>query len=203
MQNNIPRPSAIEVDKYLKSWSELEKYYLQEDALNKLFTKLCPGNDDLSDILLKVATLNDFYSTNIFSIYPVAKQILSLQIDKRLNANDTTLVSEIAKVMINGKTKNFYSFATKYCSHHNPNGYPIYDSYIDAVLWHFRKTDEFTDFKRPELKDYSTFKKVLIDFREYYKLHKYTLKQIDQYLWQLGKEHFTKNYGKKKSNTVL
>ena len=76
--------------------------------------------DKRADILLKVAALNDFYSTNIFSVYPVAKHILSLNIDDRLMTGDVALVSDIQKVTINGVEKNFYSFATKYCSHHRP-----------------------------------------------------------------------------------
>ena len=54
----------------------------------------------MSDILLKVAALNDFYSTNIFSDYPVAKHILSLNIDARLKSGDITLVSDLQKVTI-------------------------------------------------------------------------------------------------------
>ena len=68
----ISKPSAIEVGKYLKMWKKLKNYQLQEDALNKLFFELLPSNEEISVILLKVATLNDFYSTNIFSVYPVA-----------------------------------------------------------------------------------------------------------------------------------
>ena len=34
---SVPNPSILEVKKYLKSWSELENYKLQEDALDKLF----------------------------------------------------------------------------------------------------------------------------------------------------------------------
>ena len=45
-----------------------------------------------------------------------------------------------------GKQKNFYSFATKYCSHHRPYDYAIYDSYVDKVLRHFRNVDGFSDF---------------------------------------------------------
>lgn len=66
-----------------------------EDALNKLFFELCPKNTDVIDILLKASTLNDFYSTNIFSIYPVAKHIYNLDIDARLKAGDVTLVRDI------------------------------------------------------------------------------------------------------------
>ena len=93
-----------------------------------------PKNTDITDILLKVSTLNDFYSTNIFSVYPVAKHILSLGIDARLKAGDVTLVNDIKQIAINGTERNFYSFASKYCSHHNPLDYPIYDSYVDVVL---------------------------------------------------------------------
>ena len=121
----IPKPSASEVEKYLKSWKDLKNYKLQEDALDKLFFELLPSNEEISDILLKVATLNDFYSTNIFSVYPVAEHILSLKIDERLRQGDVALVNEIQNVTINGVARKFYSFSTKYCSHHNPKEYPI------------------------------------------------------------------------------
>ena len=190
----ISRPSAIEVEKYLKSWNNLKNYKLQEDALDKLFFELLPRNEEISDILLKVATLNDFYSTNIFSVYPVAEHILSLKIDERLRQGDATLVNEIQNVAINGVTRKFYSFSTKYCSHHNPKEYPIYDSYVEKVLKYFRKTDKFSKFKNADLKDYQKFKNIIIAFREYYDLEEFNLKEIDQYLWQLGKEYFPNKY---------
>ena len=194
----VPAPSIEQVDFYLEKWDGLENYHLQEDALHKLFFELCPKNTDVVDILLKASTLNDFYSTNIFSIYPVAKHICVLDIDERLKAGDVTLVGDIQYVTIGDTLKNFYSFATKYCSHHNPLEYPIYDSYVDEVLRYFRNNDEFSDFQDVDLKDYIKFKRILNDFRTFYSLDKYDLKQIDQYVWQLGKDYFPKNYGKKK-----
>lgn len=190
----ISKPSAIEVEKYLKLWKNLKNYKLQEDALDKLFFELLPSNEEISDILLKVATLNDFYSTNIFSVYPVAEHILSLKIDERLRQGDVTLVNEIQNVTINGVTRKFYSFSTKYCSHHNPKEYPINDSYVEKVLKYFRKTDKFSKFKNSDLKDYQKFKNIIIAFREYYGLEEFNLKEIDQYLWQLGKEYFPNKY---------
>ena len=106
-QINIPTPSIEHVEYYLKAWNTLENYRLQEEALDKLFFKLCNKNVELSDILLKVVALNDFYSTNIFSVYPVAKHILSLDIDSRLDSGDVNLVSDLQKVIINGVVKNF------------------------------------------------------------------------------------------------
>ena len=194
----VPKPSVEQIEYYLEKWKKLEDYHFQEDALDKLFFELCPQNTEITDVLLKCSTLNDFYSTNIFSIYPVAKHILHLQIDERLSVGDETLVDDIKKVRIKSKVMNFYSFATKYCSHHNPVDFPIYDSYVDVVLRHFRMVDGFSVFSSDDLKNYSRFKSILIDFRKYYELENYNLKQIDQYLWLLGKEYFAKKYGKNK-----
>lgn len=194
----IPAPCISEVDKYLKQWNELEHYHLQENALDKLFLKLCPNNTDISDILIKVSTLNDFYSTNIYSVYPVAKHILQLNVDARMKAGDVTLINDIQKVKIGGVERKLYSFATKYCSHHNPLEYPIYDNYVEKVLKYFRDLDRFSIFENNDLKDYIHFKGVLVDFRKFYQLEKFNLKEIDKYIWQLGKEYFPKNYKKSK-----
>lgn len=191
---NIPKPSKEEVEKYLKLWDSLENYVLQENSLNKLFYKTYPKNTDIDDILIKASSLNDFYSTNIFSIFNVAKHIKELNIDARLANKDETLVNELAKVKINDKEKNFYSFATKYCSHHDPINYPIYDSYVEKILIHFKKIDNFSNFKREDLKEYPKFKQILIEFKKYYDIDDYNLKDIDKYLWQLGKEYYPNNY---------
>lgn len=194
----VPTPTESVVEEYLVKWDTLENYQLQESALNKLFFELCPENKEIEDVLLKASTLNDFYGTNIFSIYPVAKHICALNIDERLKNGDVTLVKDIQKIVIGGVTKNFYSFSTKYCSHHNALDYPIYDSYVDEVLRHFRKQDKFANFNDMDLKDYALFKSILFEFRKFYGLKKINLKQLDQYIWQLGKEYFPKNYKKAK-----
>ena len=188
-----PKPSVSEVTKYLKGWKKLEKYTSQERALNKLFLELLPGNSEITDILLKASCLNDFYSTRIFAIYPVAKRILSIKdLDKRLKAGDIKLVRELGNVKIGDNKRYFYSFATKYCSHHNPIAFPIYDSYVEKVLVYFNKVDKFSSFKIKDLKDYRKFKGILLDFQRYYKLERFDLKEIDRYLWLLGKEFFPK-----------
>ena len=190
----IPNPSKDEVKKYLQKWDSLDNYVLQESSLDKLFLKTYPNNTDINDILIKASSLNDFYSTNIFSIFSVAKHILELNIDERLKAGDEALVNDIAKIIINNKNKNFYSFASKYCSHHYPTEYPIYDNYVEKVLLYFKKRDKFDDFTKEDLKNYKTFKKILITFKNFYKIDEYDLKEIDKYIWQLGKEYFPKKY---------
>lgn len=198
-KRDVPNPCKNEVEKYLKKWDSLENYVLQENSLNKLFFETYPNNNDINDILVKVSTLNDFYSTNIFSVFSVAKRILELNIDERLKNKDETLVNDIANVNINGVEKHFYSFATKYCSHHNPIDYPIYDSYVSKVLIYFNRKDHFSDFKKDDLKIYKKFKEVLVAFKKYYNIDEYNLKDIDRYLWQLGKEYFPNSYKRKQA----
>ena len=192
-RDGVPQPSKELVEHYLKKWDKLEDYSSQEEAVNRVF-KDYGSNRELENILIKCSILNDFYSTNIFKIYPVAKHILSLDIDKRLNSGDPTLVDEIAKIKIGDKEKNFYSFASKYCSHHNQLEFPIYDSYVHKVLKYYLNVDRFFDFDESDLKIYPKFKNILIKFRSFYGLDEYNLKELDKYLWQFGKEFFPKNY---------
>ena len=115
-QIDIPTPSEREVEYWLAYWDSLPDYTEQEKALDKLFLEAYTENTDLSEILIKCSTLNDFYSTNIFKIYDVAKHIESLHIDEMLGKGDESLVGKIANIDLKnnaGETKHycFYSFA--------------------------------------------------------------------------------------------
>lgn len=201
MKNNpqIIRPSPVEIKYYLNEWDSLENYTLQESSLRKLFTKTYPLNNDLDDVLIKVCALNDFYSTNILSPFTVAKHIVSLQIDDCLKEDDLNIVEKIAGVtMKGGKIMHFYSFATKYCSHHKPTTYPIYDSYVDKMLMSCKRNHKFAKFKKEDLKSYVKFKDILLRFRIFYELEEFDLKQIDKYLWQAGRKYFPRSYKKNK-----
>lgn len=191
---SIPRPSCDEVEKYLQKWRTTADLYEPEAVLKELFTKTRPYNQSIDDIILKAAALNTVYNTRITSIYPVAQRILSLDIDERLRSGDEKLVNELMGVdyMINGKASHtdHYSFASKYCSFHNSDAFPIYDSYVDAILWHYQGLDDSLIFKRNELKDYPKFKRIIKAFQQHFGLEQYTVKQLDQYLWQFGKDYF-------------
>ena len=189
-------PSVKDAEWFIEYWNELPSYSNQEKALDKLFMDISKRNDNIEDILIKCSSLNDFYSTNIFDIHTVAQHILSLHIDERLKDGDLSLVNDIAHVEVNGKDHFFYSFATKYCSHHQPEQYAIYDNYVEKVLlsMNSRKHKPFANFKREDLKDYETYMSVIKAFQERFGLMGYNIKRLDQYLWQLGKWYFNQ-YG--------
>ena len=188
------RPSIEDANWFINYWNELPNYSNQERALDKLFLQLCPKNKSIEDILIKCSALNDFYSTNIFDIHTLAQHILGLNIDERLRDGDLSLVRDIANVEVNGKTLNFYSFATKYCSHHQPEVYAIYDRYVEKVLLSLNKREVFGNFQKNQLKDYDIYMRAIRDFQQYFGLTKLSIKQLDQYLWQLGKWYFNQ-YG--------
>ncbi|WP_224964751.1 hypothetical protein [Acinetobacter guillouiae] len=197
MNLSINQPSIKQVNFYLEQWENLEKYQDHEKSLHRLFHQYSPNNVDLKDILLKVSVLNDFYSTNILDTWSVAKHIQSLKVDDRLRRRDLSLVNEIATVSINNREIRHYSFATKYCSHHYSEAYPIYDNYVSKMLYHFSKIDKFDKFSRNDLRNYERFFEIINKFRKYYKLENYSIRQIDIYLWLLGKEKFPNRYPRK------
>lgn len=198
---DVVTPNSSVLSEYLGKWDQLENYKLQESSLGLLFNELCPENKKIEHILLKVSALNDFYSTNIYDTYTVARYILEKNIDVDLNANNYSLVNEIAKVSISGKQINFYSFASKYCSHHKPNSFPIYDSFVDKMLMHYKKADKFYTFKKDDLKNYKRFIEIIRKFQGFYKLDDFSLREIDIFLWLAGKEYFPKKYKYKKRSS--
>lgn len=188
-------PCKEEVKKYLDVWDKNTRLVESEKAIRKVFEEY-PKNNDLSEILIKASTLNTLYSTNIFSILPVAENILDLNIDEKLKNGETDIVNKIGK--IKKFDKNFYSFASKYCCHHNQDEYPIYDYYVERCLVYFNRKENFYDFTKKELRDYDTFKNVVIAFKEHFKLRDFSLRDIDKYLYSLGKENFKRYYKKSK-----
>lgn len=209
INENLPYPSVEEVRRYLRLWDELENYKEQENALNVLFTGH-PENMEKEYVLLKVVALNHFYSTNIFNVYAVAKHIVGIRdFDARLQAGKLSIVEELRDKNKNGTGRDLYSFATKYCSHHVPSVFPIYDRYVHKVLDYFQRKYEFlgkgvtlTRYNKnvqdkedvPLRRDYSTFKKTIESFQREFNLQQFGLKEIDQYLWQLGKDWFPNQY---------
>lgn len=158
-----------------------------EEAVGLLF-KQYPENGSLAQVLLKVVVLNRLYSTQILAVMDVAKHIHhhAKEIDAGLSTGSPELVETIGLVTIDatGKERYNYSFATKYCSWHNPEAYPIWDSRVDRYLWQLQKQETFApSLKRSDLWFYSQFREAVSAFRTFYDLESFTFKQIDKFLW--------------------
>ncbi|PYS58486.1 MAG: hypothetical protein DMF74_23690 [Acidobacteria bacterium] len=116
-----------------------------------------------------------------------------MDIDAQVRQGDPQVVDQIAKLTISGKERRNYSFATKYCSFHNPSSYPIYDSIVDKVLKAYQRQDRFSSLPLGDLKDYRRFKEVLEEFVNFYKgLGRPRWKDLDYFLHDYGREKFAK-----------
>ncbi len=197
-------PTNKLISKYIDKFNNDERYFNADQAIIKLFSAF-PDNKKLEDILLKISVINDLYSTNIFSTFKMAKYIQGLKIDNGLKKGDPNIVKIIStghkiKSTKNKKELNFYSFATKYCNWHNQDSYAIYDSFVKKVLMAYKRKDNFSSFKETDLKDFLKFKKIISDFKTFYKLTGHDLKKIDKFLWIYGKEKFPAKYGQTRKN---
>lgn len=184
--SSIPKPTLDYVRQRLQAFNADPRYRAAEDAVSHVFSQW-PRNEHIDQVLAKVAVLNSLYSTNIYGIYDVARHIVALSIDDRLLRGDQTLVPEIAHVEIGGKRRNNISFASKYCSWHQPTQYQIYDSLVQDVLCQYRKMFGFAVFTRAELSDYGRFVQVVEAMVRHFELHDFNRKELDKYLWLEGR----------------
>ena len=183
----LSRPNPVEAAQLIVAFDGTQS--LVESALTRLIQHF-PDNTRADEVLLKVVTLNTLYLTNILAIYPLAEHIQGLGVDAAIRSGDAGVVEAIARLPLNGKVRRNYSFATKYCAWHNPTAYPIYDWYVEAMLWEYQRTFRFAAFRRQDLSEYPAFRKAVLAFRSHFGLDAYSLKEIDKVLWVQGKRRY-------------
>ena len=184
----IPIPTAKQVEDEMRKFSKGVAVY-DDLALNLAFGEH-PKNIDRAEVLLKVVSLNWLYNTRIMNVRPVVDRILALNLDAALQKADPKIIDKLKVIKFKTRTINMYSFASKYCSFHRPNDYPIYDRYVDMALRYFRSADQRIKFANDDLRDYSSYKRIVLEFAELYGLTKakgFCLKALDKYLLSVGK----------------
>ena len=200
MNNSIrlERPSAALIEQYIEKYNADEKYSSIDSSLKMLFEKF-PKNTSLDEVLLKATAVNSLYNTNIYDVFPVAKHIVALKVDDDLQKHIADVVQRIARLRTNKGEINFYSFATKYCSWHEPVAYPIYDSFVEKILVEYQKEFDFFSFSKSDLRDYPRFIEVLEKFLAAFGLSGVSLKELDKFLWFYAKELFPSQQTKRKA----
>ena len=195
-QFDYPTPELVKeyVDKFDNDNNRSE--YFKDSAIIKLFEKF-PNNTELDEVLAKVTLLNAFYSTQILDmdLLNVSRDIVALNIDSSIRGDniDIDVVNRIAYDDRRLYQRKLYSFASKYCSFHNPERFPIADSYSKGMLYYMNNCEDtrfhfFTQgFTQNDLNNYYNYCKVYSAFVEHYKLVNLSFKEIDKYLWKYAK----------------
>lgn len=203
----VPTPSSVSdaCERFDKENTVVER------ALAELFRQY-PTNDDEAHVLLKVVALNRLYSTHILAVEDVARLIYEhrQEVDGALKADPPSpeAVDKIVELTFRRMGKHFWVFATKYCSWHRPESYPIWDSRVLLYLQSlkgssFTLPDNWTEY--PQFVDcggrtaagpwrpdnwthYREFLALMNRFRDFYNLRSFTFKEIDKFLFLSGGE---------------
>ncbi len=152
-----------------------------DPVLRRIFSSH-PKNRMFDDVLLKVALLNTLYNTRLLAVVAMAEHIRTLRIDGALTTGDPALVDQIACLTIRGKQRRHYSFATKYCSWHQPERFPIFDNQVARLLLRYKRQWAFSEFNRNSLRNYDAYKAVIRSFQVYFHLGAFTFRQVDKLL---------------------
>ena len=158
------------------------RYGRVDPLLRRIFAEH-PKNTNFDDVLLKVALLNTLYNTRLLAVVAMADHIQALKPDGAIAKGDPAVVDQIARLTIRGKQRRHYSFATKYCSWHQPEQFPIYDNQVAALLLLYKREWLFAEFTHDSLRDYDEYKGVIRSFQVHFHLSDFTFKQIDKFLW--------------------
>ena len=191
------RPTPQLVEEYVKAFDQDNDRvdYYKDKALFELFSQF-PCNTEPEQVLAKVTLLNSFYSTQIpdIALMEVTQDIISMNIDGRLHGDnaDISPVNEIA-YGLKRYQRNLYSFASKYCSFHHPDRFPIVDSYSKGMLYYMNHSEKqdlhfyADDFTQTDLNNYLNYYKIYRSFIDHFHLGAFSFKDIDKYLWKYAK----------------
>lgn len=200
---------------------------IKEEVLERVFG----GKKEIGDIcsvLHKCTILNIYYSTQIKDkdLLAMARRIISLNdisynnmglVDYLLffetdRAKYRRLVNLIAYYKDKDSVGNCYSFASKFCSWHSQEKFPIVDSYAKGLLYRITensdkkymeeiyknipgrtKRKQQSNLYNHELNDYYIYCQLYDGFIDEFGLSGMDYKKIDEYIWQYSKSLFTEN----------
>ena len=197
----IQNPNFDFISKQSNEFSKDEANRIKDEVLKEYFDNH-KKNDDINIVLKKVTLINSFYNTFIQNdeLVMVAQHIVELDrlfsrthksFSTRIENGEINIVNFIAYY---GDTKklphNIYSFASKYCSFHNSEKYPIVDSYAKGMIYFINKSERYcknrVNTSMKSINDYRVFCEMYEAFIRSYAIKdgkKLSFKKVDEYLW--------------------
>jgi len=180
---------AEKIRNNMLTWSKID------DLLYSVFSEY-RKNVNLNNVGFKIVILDKLYNCNLkMDINKIAEHIINKKIDMKLISGDPiSLVDNIANIKIDVERKQKYSelkkiikkrvglvFTSKYCHFHEPERFPIYDSFAKIGLGSLLEKD-INEYNWK----YENFKNDIDDLLNKNRLN-ISYKQIDEYLWLYGK----------------
>ena len=189
---------------------------LINNSLTKLFNSLSDETNEY-EVSIKVAALNQIYSTAIQYIDPVVKKIVSEIDSSHASYTFDQYVQKVDSIStvswVNPSTKEKYtrcnlSFSSKYIHFLSNRKTPIYDSYIWIVMIGYLKQKNHAKYNFNPPESYAIFYEIFTLFKDLFGLGSYSNYDVDKFLWQYGKNMIneiinTEDVGLNKAKSVL
>jgi hypothetical protein len=174
------------IDAEIAAFAEEPETARSESTLHELIATY-PHNTKIEHVLTKVITINALYHARVLDVdlHPLAVHILKIKdLDTKLERGNLDVVDAIWQSQ--GTRKQYFSFATKFCSWHNQDDYAIYDGNMWEALRAYKSKELRFQFKDSECKNYACFHAIVARFMAAYDLKDYSLKDVDKFLWLVG-----------------
>jgi hypothetical protein len=169
------------------------RYSVADQAIKKMLA-VFPSNSYLPDVIAKVGLIKTLYATPIYDVFGIAERICAYREFDSLIANGDPKAVEVIrhghqiKNRSTGKEWDFYSFATKYCSFHNPALYPIYDNMVAGLLLELNHEHAWdAAMRRRDLQDYPSYRRLVDAVASFSGLSSASYKDLDKGLRILAK----------------
>ena len=174
-------------------FSRHPKYAVADSAIARLIG-LLPTNNHLADVLTKVSVIKTLYATPVFDVVRLSQHICSIpNLDMLLSQGELTAADHIRKGHAIATSKghkeiDFYSFATKYCSFHNPQAYPVYDNLVAGFIEQVHLQTGMASSRRDlRFGDYHLYKAGIDKVASRFGLAIPSYKELDKGLWIVAK----------------
>ena len=174
------------IDFEIAAFAKEPETALAESTLRELIATYSE-NTKLEHVLIKVIAINTLYHARVWDVdlHQLALHISKIEeLDVKLKQGRLDTVDAIWKSQ--GTRRHYFSFATKFCSWHNQEGYAIYDLNMWEALRAYRSKELGFQFKVSGCTDYACFHTIVKRFQAAYGLESYSLKDVDKFLWRVG-----------------
>lgn len=167
------------INQKLKEYQQ-EKGFFTGDKTRNSFYKAHFSNSEIDDVVLKISMLKYHAVSYIKSnIQHIASGIVDLNIDQELRDGEPRVVPELMTIFKGQQNKPvFFSFCSAYCNAHNPEAYPIYNSFVGCLLCCTTHTST-----EQSLNDYALFKSKIDYTKNMLNLSPLNYQEFDKFLW--------------------
>lgn len=120
-----------------------QEYLERQEQVRQLFEENRVNQNQMYHVLLKIRAIDNLYGTNTHNKNDLAERISHIHdIDDRLREGDITLIHDIADLMHNNGqeiTDEQFTFASRFCTLHQPELFPLYDALMAKTIVILRK----------------------------------------------------------------